>query len=498
MSTNRLDFSITTDTLQAHQTDCLVIGICEEKQLSNEAKVIDNALDGLLTQLIDAGDLTGKVGHLLPLINPQGIAAKRLLIVGFGKEEKLSLATLKKGVTAATKWIQNSGATTATFALLDRCTEKETSLPTLMEAVGTALYRFDAPKKEAQPKAKLTTIKILEKEQNKNLDAALRYGAALVSGMNITRDLANTPANYMTPTKLAQAAEELSQTHKTIKCTVMGRDKIEALGMGAFLGVAQGSVEEPRFIVLEYNQAEKSEEAPIVLVGKGVTFDTGGISIKPGAAMDEMKFDMGGAASVIGTFNALAQSELKVNVVGIIPATENMPSGNALKPGDVVTSMSGQTIEVLNTDAEGRLILCDALTYATRYKPKAIIDIATLTGAIIIALGYEISGLFSNDEALTEALRESAFKADDPIWPFPIWEEIFQPMLKSNFADMANISPGRGAGSITAACFLERFVEEYPWAHLDIAGTAWKTGEEKGASGRPVPLLLNFLKKYEA
>lgn len=497
MSINQIKFSVSTDALQAHETDCLVIGVCEGK-LSNEALELDKALNGKLQKLLDNGDLSGKAGTLLPLLNLEGIAAKRLLIVGFGKEEKLTLNALKKGAAAAINWINNSPSTSATFALLDRCIEKETSLPALLEAIGSALYKFAAPKKEAVKGSKVTQITILEKDATESVNNAVAYGQALVNGMNFTRDLANAPANKMSPTDLANQALELAKAFPAIKATVLKKSEIEALGMGAFLGVAQGSLEEPRFIVLEYKNGADKDEAPVALVGKGVTFDTGGISLKPGAGMDEMKFDMGGAASVLGTFRALAELEMKVNVVGLIPATENMPSGNALKPGDVVTSMSGQTIEVLNTDAEGRLILCDALTYATQYKPKAIVDIATLTGAIIIALGYEVSGLFSNNEALAEALKESADKTADPVWQFPIWEETFQPLLDSNFADMGNISSGRGAGSITAACFLERFVEEYPWAHLDIAGTAWKTGKEKGASGRPVPLLLNFLKQYEA
>lgn len=495
MSNNQINFALSTDALTTHETDVLVVGICEEA-LSNEAKILDKAMSGQIEALKDAGDITGKVGSLLPLFNVEGIKAKRLLLVGFGKEEKLNLKNLKKGVTAATNWVKGTKAESVTFALLDRCVEKETSLPALMQAVGSALYIYDECKSEKAPARALKTVHILEKETNDRLENAFNYGKALVSGMNFTKDLGNAPGNVIYPTTLAERAQKLAEEFPSITVKVLDQAEMEKLGMGSLLGVAQGSDEPPKLIVLEYNNEGK--EKPVALVGKGVTFDSGGISLKPGAAMDEMKFDMCGAASVLGTFRAVAELGMKLNVVGVIPAVENMPSGKACKPGDVLTSMSGITIENLNTDAEGRLILCDALTYATQYEPEAIVDIATLTGAIIVALGYDVSGLFSNNDALAESLKESAFKADDQVWQFPIWEDTFQDMLESNFADIANISPGRGAGSITAACFLERFVKEIPWAHLDVAGTAWTTGKEKGASARPVPLLLNFLKKYEA
>nr|MBF0684011.1 leucyl aminopeptidase [Pseudomonas sp.] len=318
------------------------------------------------------------------------------------------------------------------------------------------------------------------------------------NGMTLTRNLGNLPANICTPTYLAEAARNVGSQHD-FKVEVLERKQLEALKMGSFLSVAKGSDEPPRFIVMHYQGAKKpagrgaraAGPAPIVLVGKGVTFDSGGISIKPAATMDEMKYDMCGAASVIGTLKAVAELQLPVNVVGIIPACENLPSGRANKPGDVVTSMSGQTIEVLNTDAEGRLLLCDALTYAERFQPAAVIDIATLTGACVVALGHVNTGLFTQDEELAQSLLDASRQAIDPTWRLPL-EDDYQPQLKSNFADIANIG-GPPAGSVTAACFLSRFTKQYRWAHLDIAGTAWKGGKEKGATGRPVPLLVQYI-----
>lgn len=497
MNINKMTFHAAHSALDQHQTDCLVVGAFEGK-LTATAEKLDTLLNGELGRLVESGDISGKMGEVLPLLGLSAMKAKRLLVVGLGKEEKYNIDIMRKAVAAATRWIKSTPAKDATFALLENCKRKATSIPALIQSIGDVLYQFAAEKKEKVKALELKTITILDSNEEAGIAEAVAYGQALVNGMSLTKTLANMPANMMTPKDLGEAALKLAEKYPSIKATVLNKDDIKKLGMGAFLAVAQGSKEKPRFIVLEYIHDEMQDEAPIALVGKGVTFDTGGISLKPGAAMDEMKYDMGGAASVLGTFRALAELNLKANVIGLIPATENMPSGKAVKPGDVVTSMSGQTIEILNTDAEGRLILCDALTYATQFKPKAIVDIATLTGAIIVALGHEVSGLFSNNDSLSNKLKESAETTRDYVWEFPIWNHIFQPMLDSNFADMGNISSGgRGAGSITAACFLERFVEDYPWAHLDIAGTAWTSGKEKGATARPVPLLLDFIKNYQ-
>ena len=325
-------------------------------------------------------------------------------------------------------------------------------------------------------------------------EAAASRASAIAAGMSLTKDLGNLPGNICTPTYLAEQAVELGK-QSGIKVTVLDRKQIEALGMNCFLAVAQGSKQPPKFIVMEYMGGKKGA-APVALVGKGVTFDTGGISIKPAPEMDEMKFDMCGAASVLGTMKAIAAMKLPLNVVGAIPATENMPGGNAIKPGDIVTTMSGQTVEILNTDAEGRLILCDALTYVERYKPAAVIDIATLTGAMVISLGHITTGVFANDDALAKEVTDAGDSAWDRAWHLPMFDD-YQEQLKSNFADIPNIG-SRAGGSITAACFLSRFTKAYPWAHLDIAGTAWKSGAEKGATGRPVALLAHFLAKRAA
>jgi leucyl aminopeptidase len=356
-----------------------------------------------------------------------------------------------------------------------------------------ASYKFAAIKRKEEktsPKkgiAKLT-INVTASDVS-SAEIGLANGQALAAGVSLAKDLGNLPPNVCTPTYLAEQALALGKTHQ-FKVEVLEHDALKKLGMGSFLGVAQGSEEPPKFIIMQHLKGKK-EQKPVVLVGKGITFDTGGISLKPGSDMDEMKYDMCGAASVIGTFKAIAAMNLPLNVIGVIPTCENMPDGRATRPGDVLTSMSGLTIEVLNTDAEGRLILCDALTYVERFEPSAVIDVATLTGACVIALGHHASGLFSNNDALAAELLQAGEVALDRAWHMPMWDD-YQSLLDSNFADMANIG-GRAAGSITAACFLARFAKKYDWAHLDVAGTAWKSGKEKGGTGRPVPLLTEFL-----
>jgi leucyl aminopeptidase len=359
------------------------------------------------------------------------------------------------------------------------------------------VYRFDRLKSKA-PESKRAlrkvTLHLAKRSDIADGEIGLQRGEAIAEGVTLAKDLGNLPGNICTPAYLAEQAQELGKRHG-IKVEVLDRKEIEKLGMNSFLAVAQGSTQPPKLIVLEY-QGGKRDTPPVALVGKGVTFDTGGISIKPAAEMDEMKFDMCGAASVLGTLKAIALMRLPLNVVGVIPATENMPDGNAIKPGDIVTTMSGQTVEILNTDAEGRLILCDALTYVEKYKPAAVVDIATLTGAMVIALGHVATGVFSNSDPLAREILQASENAWDRAWHMPLWDD-YQDGLKSNFADFPNIG-SRAGGSITAACFLSRFTKAYPWAHLDIAGTAWKSGAEKGATGRPVSLLVHFLSKRAA
>jgi leucyl aminopeptidase len=443
----------------------------------------DSPLHRLVAQALKGDDIEAGAGKLLATYRPEGFKAARVVLVRAGKADE---AALRKAVAAGVNALKGPGvahiAVVTSLVAIDNA-----GLRAAIQAVAEASYVFTTTKPSAKPRA-LTRVSVGVADAGALRDG-LREGQALVAGVEFAKEWANRPANHATPAMLAEAAKKLARGG-AIKTEVLGPKQVAALGMGAFMAVAQGSAEPLRFIVMHYQGAAKGD-APVVLVGKGITFDTGGISIKPAPEMDEMKFDMGGAASVLGTFAALAELKPAINVVGLIPSCENMPDGLAVKPGDVVRSMSGQTIEILNTDAEGRLILCDALCYAARFKPRAVIDIATLTGACVIALGGVRSGLFSADDALAEALHQAGETVGDLCWRMPL-DDDYAEGLKSNFADMANVA-GRAGGAITAAKFLQKFTGDLHWAHLDIAGTAWKSGAAKGATGRPVPLLLQYL-----
>lgn len=489
-----MEFSIKNGNPEKQRSDCLVVGVFEGGKLSDTATLLDQASQHAITAVIKTGDMNGKLASTLLMHHASGISAKRVLLIGLGKQDELSAKQYIKVTRAIVKALPQSIKDIVLFL-----TELSVSGMTITEKVAQiaevfsdATYQVNALKSK-KPEAKLLkkVFVHVETAETAAAKAALKQGLAIAAGVKFTKDLGNLPGNVCTPTYLGKQAKQLAKDYG-FKAEVMNRAQIEKLGMGSFLGVAQGSDEPMRLIILQHKQGKKDEK-PIVLVGKGITFDTGGISLKPGSDMDEMKYDMCGAASVLGTFKALGELNLPMNVVGIIPACDNMPSGKALKPGDIVTSMSGQTIEVLNTDAEGRLVLCDALTYAERFKPAAVVDIATLTGACVIALGHHASAVYSNKDALSEELLDAGKAAHDRAWPMPMWDE-YQPQLDSNFADMANIG-GRAGGSITAACFLSRFAKKYDWAHMDIAGTAWKSGKAKGGTGRPVPLLTTFLMK---
>ncbi len=441
-----------------------------------------DALSALAAHALKSGDWETKAGKSLALYQLPSVAARRVVLVGAGNGSARSVRQALLGCAAALKAPQIKKA-----AVVFAGAAQPDAVAAAVQAIAEASYVYTATKSKPEPRALArVTIGVPDAAAAK---AAFARGVALVAGVEFAREWANRPANHATPTLLAGAAKSLGKL-PGIQCKVHGPADVAKLGMGSFLAVARGSEEPLRFIELHYNGAPKSQ-APVVLVGKGITFDTGGISIKPAAEMDEMKFDMGGAASVLGVFRALAELRPAINVVGLIPACENMPDGRAVKPGDVVTSMSGQTIEVLNTDAEGRLVLCDALTYAARFKPRAMVDVATLTGACVIALGGLRSGLFASDDTLADSLLAAGDAALDPCWRMPLDDE-YAEGLKSNFADMGNVA-GRAGGSITAAKFLQRFVGDIPWAHLDIAGTAWKGGAAKGATGRPVGLLVHYL-----
>ena len=429
------------------------------------------------------GDWSPAAGKLLPMYQPQGVQARRVLLVGAGKA---TVRELRAALQATAATLKAEGVKHAVVCLsgLD---DAAAALQTVVQCVADASYVYTLTKSQAKaPAISKVTVGVADKRA---VQGRFDQAVAVAQGQALAKEWGNRPANHATPTMLAQAAKALAK-HDGIDCKVRGPKEVAQLKMGAFLAVAQGSREPLQFIELSYQGASKSQ-APVVLVGKGITFDTGGISLKPAAAMDEMKFDMCGAASVLGVFRALAELKPAINVVGLIPACENMPDGAAVKPGDVVTSMSGQTIEILNTDAEGRLVLCDALTYAARLKPAAVIDIATLTGACVIALGAVRSGMYANQTALGTALQQAGEQSHDLVWQMPL-DDDYAEGLKSNFADLANVA-GRAGGSITAAKFLQRFVGDLPWAHLDIAGTAWKEGAAKGATGRPVPLLVQYL-----
>ncbi len=487
-----MEFSIKNGNPEKQRSDCLVVGVFEGKKLSDSAKSLDEVSGKAISAVLKTGDMEGKISSALVMHHVANVAASRILLVGLGKQSEFGEAQYCKAVRTAVKALPK-GAKSAAFYLPELPIKKAsafTKVALLVEGVVDVTYQVNAIKlKKADPVSLNEATIFIEKSQIKEAEAGVKHGLAISAGVSLAKDLGNLPPNVCTPSYLGEQAKKLAKTYG-FKVEVLEQAEIKKLGMGSFLGVAQGSSEPPRLIVLQHSKGKKGQK-PVVLVGKGITFDTGGISLKPGADMDEMKYDMCGAASVLGTFKAIGELGLSINAVGIIPTCENMPSGNAIKPGDILTSMSGQTIEVLNTDAEGRLILCDALTYAERFEPSAVVDIATLTGACVIALGHHPSGLFSNQDALAKELLDAGEKAHDRAWHMPMWDD-YQSQLDSNFADMANIG-GRAGGSITAACFLSRFTKKYDWAHLDIAGTAWKSGKEKGGTGRPVPLLTTFL-----
>ncbi|MGV6807145.1 MAG: leucyl aminopeptidase [bacterium] len=492
-----MQFSVTTSATSAQKSECCVVFISSAVSTALKtddaisAQAIDSAVARTAKQTIASGDFKAREAEILTLHEPKDCPAERLVLVGTGKNQFTAASLHRLFVTLSKKLL----ALPVKAALIDNIVDIEgldtaEAAALLARSAEEASYAFTAHhSKKPKPKTLKKLSLRATSENTSALRAALKRGARTGEGVNISRELGDQPGNICNPAFLASEAKKLAAQHEKLSCKVLSEAQMKRLGMHSLLSVSAGTTQPAQLIVLEYKGATSGK--PVVLVGKGVTFDTGGISLKPGAAMDEMKYDMCGAASVIGTLHAVAAMNLKRHVIGIIPAVENMPGGSATRPGDIVTSMSGQTIEILNTDAEGRLILCDALTYAERFKPEVIIDIATLTGACVVALGEHATGLFSNDDDLADALLSSGVKAGDRAWRLPLWEE-YDKQLKSNFADMANIG-GPKAGSATAAAFLHRFTKKQRWAHLDIAGTAWRSGAAKGATGRPVPLLVEYL-----
>ena len=492
-----MEFSIKSGSPEKQRTACVVVGVFQPRKLTLAGELLDKAARGYLSELLRRGDMEGKSGSVLLLHKIPGILAERVLLVGLGKEKEFGEKAYRDAVALAVKTLNETGSFDGTVFLTEVPLRKRDVAWRVRQAAIVArdvTYRFDqfkSKKEELRRPLRKLTFAVDSRTELSSGEQALAEGAAIAEGIALAKTLGNLPANVCTPTYLAEQAAQMAAEFG-LDCQVLEREEMEALGMNTLLSVSRGSTQPPKLIILSY-RGGKTAEKPVTLVGKGVTFDTGGISLKPAPEMDEMKYDMCGAASVLGTMLACAQLKLPINLTVIVPATENMPSGSATRPGDIVTSLSGQTVEILNTDAEGRLILCDALTYAERLDPAVVIDVATLTGACVIALGHVASGLLGNNDGLARELLSAGDDAFDRAWQLPLWDD-YQEQLKSNFADMANIG-GRAGGTITAACFLARYTKKFDWAHLDIAGTAWKSGNEKGATGRPVSLLSHYLLK---
>ncbi len=491
-----MEFFVKSGSASKQKTDCLIVAVFEDGTLSASAEQLDKAGKGVIRKHVRRGDIAGKHGQTLLLHDIPGVSATRVLLLGCGKAKELTDAKYRTLIAKAVKTLSDTAVKHACIDINDLTIENRTPYWLVrlgIEAASEAVYQFEqckGTKTKQRPSLAKITFAVATRAEEKACAPAIIQGQAIAHGVKLAKDLGNLPGNICTPTYLAKHARDLMKQSKKLRVEVLEEATMRRLGMGSLLSVSRGSRQPPKLIILKYSGGAPKDK-PIVLVGKGLTFDAGGISLKPAAAMDEMKYDMCGAASVLGTIQAVMEMKLPINLIGVIPSSENLPDGNANKPGDIVTSMSGQTIEILNTDAEGRLILCDALTYSERFKPEVVIDIATLTGACVIALGSQASGLMANDQTLADQLLAAGKDSADRAWQLPLWEE-YQDQLKSPFADIANIG-GREAGTITGACFLARFTKKFTWAHLDIAGTAWKSSNTKGATWRPVPLLTQYL-----
>ena len=487
-----MQFSVTPDSIAEIPADCLVVPVWKDGELGEEASALDDIASGALNRIAASGDYLWEIGDAHLLHGPEGCAAGRVLLAGAGAPDDFGAREAAKFLAGNARFVLARNMPQVHFALADleaNGPDAQWLAARLAQETEVAAYRYETTRASTKRDAVLESVSTPALADD--LERALRKGQAIGKGMNRARELGNLPGNICTPEYLASHARELAGTSDALRVDVLDEAQMRKLKMDSLLSVAAGSVEEARLIVLHYDGAG-DDGKPVVLVGKGITFDTGGISLKPGLAMDEMKFDMCGAASVLGTVAAVAELRLPINLIGMVAAAENMPGGKATKPGDIVTSMSGKTIEILNTDAEGRLVLCDALTYAERFDPACVIDIATLTGAAVAAFGNHANVMLGNDQKLMDRLLQCGLDCLDRAWQLPLWDE-YQKQLDSNFADMANIG-GKLAGTITAACFLSRYTENFSWAHLDIAGSAWHSeGARKGATGRPVPLLVEYL-----
>ncbi len=489
-----MDYSIETAPLEDLQCDCVIVGVYQDQQLSPSATALNNSTNGLINAIVSRGDLSGKNGETVLINAVPGSKIERILLVGLGENKPLSGKNYKKALLAAVNSLKKPQIKSVVCCLAEcDVTDRDWQWKSrhIIEVFSDAAYQFTHTKSDKETESKLQKIAIAATESERDsAHSGMLQGKAVAEATDLTKYLGDLPGNICTPTYLAEQAIALSKRYASLDVKILEESDMASLGMGSFLSVSRGSRQPAKFITLSYQGGDENAQ-PIVLIGKGLTFDAGGISLKQAAGMEEMKYDMCGGASVLGTLLAVAQMQLPLNIVGLIPSSENLPDGDANKPGDIVTSMSGKTIEIINTDAEGRLLLCDALTYAERYNPEVVIDIATLTGAVGVALGRVAMGVLGNDDALCNELVAAGEIANDSAWRLPLWEE-YQELLKSNFADMSN-SGGKDAGTITAACFLARFAEKFRWAHLDVAATAWRTGPTKGATGRPVSLLVQYL-----
>lgn len=493
-----MEFEAKTGVPTSQRTACLILGIFEKRKLPAISDAVDKASKGQIQKLLKSGDMDGKLGQTLMLYNPQELSCKRILLIGCGKEKEFNMAAYRKAIGKAVATLKDGGATEA-VACLPALTPTDGKTYSIFRdsviSAEEAMYSFDQCKSgvaDSKRPLKKLTLMLADARHKKQAIKGLEHGKAIAAGVHMTKDLGNLPGNICTPSYLANQAKTLNRKSRKLKVEILEEAQMEKLGMGSLLSVSRGSREPAKLIVMQYSGGRPNAK-PVVLVGKGLTFDAGGISIKLAAGMEEMKYDMCGGASVLGVMSACLDLKLPINLIGLVPTSENLPDGAANKPGDIVTSMSGKTIEIINTDAEGRLILCDALTYAERFKPAAVIDIATLTGSCVVALGKFASGLLANDDSLAREILDAGTETGDRAWQLPLWDD-YQELIDSKPADIANIG-GKWAGTITAACFLSRFTQDFKWAHLDIAGSAWDTGSTKSATGRPVQLLTRLLLK---
>ncbi len=492
-----MEFSVKSGSLEKQNSACIIVGVFEPRRLSSAAEQLDEISEGYISNILRRGDIEGKSGQMLLLHNVPNILSERILFVGCGKERELDERQYRQIISKTIQTLNDSGSMEAVCYLPELHVKGRDiywKIRQAVEATQDSLYSFNSLKtRKAEPRRPLRKI-VFNVPTRKELPIgkrAITHALAIAEGISTCKNVANMPPNICNPAYLAEQAKILDDDYEAVTTTIINEQDMAELGMGSYLAVGRGSINKSFMSIIKYNGA-KNDSKPLVLVGKGLTFDSGGISLKPGAGMDEMKYDMGGAAGVLGAMHALAELNLPINVIGVLAGCENMPGGNAYRPGDILTTMSGQTVEVLNTDAEGRLVLCDALTYVERFEPDAVIDIATLTGACVVALGKHATGLLSTHNPLAHELLNASEQSGDRAWRLPLWDD-YQDQLDSPFADFTNLG-GKGGGTITAACFLSRFTKKYHWAHLDIAGTAWRSGgKDKGSTGRPVSMLTQFM-----